>query len=79
MRNPLTMFTLDSYVPNSFEYAVRPCRTLCCGKIFCTEHLADVRIPILSEVLRQLFIHHTSGYMVLMLKDDVPTARMLVR
>jgi len=43
------MSTLDSYVPNSFEYAVRPCRTLCCGKIFCTEHLADVRIPILSE------------------------------
>ncbi|KAF8891567.1 hypothetical protein CPB84DRAFT_1783966 [Gymnopilus junonius] len=28
---------------NSFEYAVVPCRTLCCGKIFCTEHLADVR------------------------------------
>ncbi|KAF9474287.1 hypothetical protein BDN70DRAFT_815964 [Pholiota conissans] len=26
-----------------FEYAVIPCRTLCCGKIFCTEHLADVR------------------------------------
>ncbi|KAF9525862.1 hypothetical protein CPB83DRAFT_896615 [Crepidotus variabilis] len=24
-----------------FEYAVVPCRTLCCGKIFCTEHLAD--------------------------------------
>ncbi|CAA7270685.1 unnamed protein product [Cyclocybe aegerita] len=24
-----------------FEYAVDPCRTLCCGKIFCTEHLAD--------------------------------------
>ncbi|KAF8157826.1 hypothetical protein B0H34DRAFT_797275 [Crassisporium funariophilum] len=23
-----------------FEYAVVPCRTLCCGKIFCTEHLA---------------------------------------
>ncbi|KAF8888486.1 hypothetical protein CPB84DRAFT_1466933 [Gymnopilus junonius] len=24
-----------------FEYAVLPCRTLCCGKMFCTEHLAD--------------------------------------
>ncbi|KDR83217.1 hypothetical protein GALMADRAFT_239059 [Galerina marginata CBS 339.88] len=24
-----------------FEYAVVPCRTLCCGKIFCTEHIAD--------------------------------------
>ena len=31
----------------SFEYAVVPCRTLCCGKIFCTEHLADVRIALL--------------------------------
>ncbi|KAF8965892.1 hypothetical protein BDZ97DRAFT_1917903 [Flammula alnicola] len=24
-----------------FEYAVVPCRTLCCGKIFCTGHLQD--------------------------------------
>ncbi|KAF5317831.1 hypothetical protein D9619_012633 [Psilocybe cf. subviscida] len=24
-----------------FEYAVMPCRTLCCGKLFCTEHLRD--------------------------------------
>ncbi|KAF8996500.1 hypothetical protein BDQ17DRAFT_915403 [Cyathus striatus] len=24
-----------------FEYAVEPCRTLCCGKIFCREHIAD--------------------------------------
>ena len=32
------------YPHHSFEYAVVPCRTLCCGKIFCTEHLADVRL-----------------------------------
>ncbi|TFK34157.1 hypothetical protein BDQ12DRAFT_375422 [Crucibulum laeve] len=25
----------------SFEYAVSPCRTLCCGKMFCKEHIAD--------------------------------------
>ncbi|PPR00341.1 hypothetical protein CVT24_004361 [Panaeolus cyanescens] len=24
-----------------FEYSVVPCRTLCCGKVFCEEHLAD--------------------------------------
>ncbi|TEB27757.1 hypothetical protein FA13DRAFT_855737 [Coprinellus micaceus] len=25
-----------------FEYAVRPARTVCCGKLFCQEHLEDV-------------------------------------
>ena len=30
------------FIRFSFEYAVAPCRTLCCGKIFCTEHLAAV-------------------------------------
>lgn len=29
----------------SFEMAVVPCRTLCCGKLFCLEHLAEVRGP----------------------------------
>ncbi|TFK34170.1 hypothetical protein BDQ12DRAFT_375673 [Crucibulum laeve] len=24
-----------------FEYAVSPCRTLCCGKMFCKEHIVD--------------------------------------
>ncbi|PPR00546.1 hypothetical protein CVT26_009878 [Gymnopilus dilepis] len=33
--------TVDRDCGICFEYAVRPCRTLCCGKIFCTEHLAD--------------------------------------
>lgn len=27
----------------SFEYAVQPSRMLCCGKIFCREHIKDVR------------------------------------
>jgi len=34
----------------SFEYAVVPCRTLCCGRIFCTEHLADVRLAYVLAV-----------------------------
>jgi hypothetical protein len=48
-------WALDAY---SFEYAVLPCRTLCCGKVFCTEHLADVRI--LSLVL-------TPGFWILLI------------
>ncbi|KAF8891580.1 hypothetical protein CPB84DRAFT_1784021 [Gymnopilus junonius] len=40
---------------NSFEYAVVPCRTLCCGKIFCTEHLADVRPVTHITSLSSLF------------------------
>ncbi|KAG7445523.1 uncharacterized protein BT62DRAFT_932618, partial [Guyanagaster necrorhizus] len=27
-----------------FESAVAPCRTLCCSKLFCLEHIADVRV-----------------------------------
>jgi ABC-type Na+ efflux pump permease subunit len=34
----ISILNFDAY---SFEYAVLPCRTLCCGKVFCTEHLAD--------------------------------------
>lgn len=66
--------------PHSFEYAVVPCRTLCCGKIFCTEHLGDVRLfcnndglPAHSE--QDLFI---SGYMDLKPRDDVLIAKALV-
>lgn len=35
---------VDTERLGSFEYAVVPCRTLCCGRIFCTEHLSDVRL-----------------------------------
>lgn len=45
---PISMLNINAY---SFEYAVLPCRTLCCGKIFCTEHLADVRTLSLAHVL----------------------------
>lgn len=37
--------TRRSLIPRSFEMAVVPCRTLCCGKLFCLEHLAEVRGP----------------------------------
>ena len=59
----------------SFEYAVLPCRTLCCGKIFCTEHLADVRNLCWVYVLfLNLF---NSGYMDLKQKVDVLIVKTL--
>lgn len=39
--NRLGKYAVDRDCGICFEYAVRPCRTLCCGKVFCTEHLAD--------------------------------------
>jgi len=39
--NRLSKYAVDRDCGICFEYAVLPCRTLCCGKIFCTEHLAD--------------------------------------
>lgn len=39
---------------SSFEMAIVPCRTLCCGKLFCLEHLADV----------SLLLHLPSKYLV---------------
>jgi len=39
--NRLSKYAVDRDCGICFEYAVVPCRTLCCGKIFCTEHLAD--------------------------------------
>lgn len=40
----------------SFEFAVLPCRTLCCGKVFCTEHLADVRaLSLVQTPVAQFF------------------------
>ena len=66
------ILNLDAY---SFEYAVVPCRTLCCGKIFCTEHLADVRNLSLLDVL---FLNpFNSGYMDLKQKDAVLIAKTL--
>jgi hypothetical protein len=59
----------------SFEHAVIPCRTLCCGKIFCTEHLADVRTLSLVHVV---FLNpFNSGYMDPKQKDDVLIVKTL--
>jgi len=46
---------VDTEGLGSFEYAVVPCRTLCCGKIFCTEHLADVCLPWFFVALLSIF------------------------
>lgn len=35
-----------------FEYAVKPARTMCCGKIFCKEHLDDVSVSFLRTALQ---------------------------
>ena len=67
-----SILNLDPY---SFEYAVVPCRTLCCGKVFCTEHLADVRTLFLLDVL---FLNpFNSGYMDLKQKDAVLIVKTL--
>ena len=69
---PIPILNLDPY---SFEYAVVPCRTLCCGKVFCTEHLADVRTLFLLDVL---FLNpFNSGYMDLKQKDAVLIVKTL--
>lgn len=36
------LIRLNSIEICSFENAVKPCRTLCCGGLFCMEHISDV-------------------------------------
>jgi len=38
---------LNIAITISFELSVLPCRTSCCGSIFCSEHISDVRNPFL--------------------------------
>ncbi len=62
-------------MPFSFESAVLPCRTLCCSKLFCLEHIADVRrLPVV------IFFAHlkSSGYTVRALTDAAHRARPVV-